>query len=176
MIESHWFIAYTRSCQEKNVAAALEARGLKTYVPIRKVIRQWSDRKKVVDQILVPRIVFVHCTEKERRQSFGKVFYLVRYLTDFPGSAKPARVPEQQMRDFIAMVTGSPSEVTLTDRPLQPGDMVLIKEGPFEGRVVELVNLDGKHYVAVRLPVLGAAITKIDIDSVERVSCADDEK
>ena len=176
MIEQHWFIAYTRSCQEKNVAAELEARGIATFLPARKVIRQWSDRKKVVDQMLIPRIVFVYCTEKERRDSCGTVHYLVRYLTDFPGSAKPARVPGSQMQDFIAMVTGSPSEVVFTDRRLQPGDMVRINRGPFEGRVVEIVNLEGKHYAAVRLPVLGSALTQIDIDSIERVSCAKNEK
>ena len=176
MNENHWFIACTRSCQEKNVAASLEARGLKTYIPIRKVIRKWSDRRKVVDQILIQRVVFVRCTEKERKLTMGGVPYLVKYLTAYPGAGEPAKVPEDQMRDFVAMVNGSVEEVSFTEQPLQPGDMVRFTKGPLEGRVVELVSLDGKHYAAVRLPVLGAAITRIDIDSVERVSCAEDEK
>ena len=176
MNENHWFIAYTRSCQENNVAAALNARGVKTYIPVRKVVRQWSDRKKVANQILIPRIVFVYCTEKQRRESCEYAMYLVRYLTDFPNSGKPARVPESQMTDFMAMVGCSQDEVTITDAPLRPGEMVRIKEGPFEGKVVEFVSFEGRHYAAVRLSVLGTALTQIDIDSVERVSCTETEK
>ena len=176
MNENHWFIAYTRSCQENNVAAALNAHGIRTYVPVRKVVRQWSDRKKAVDQILIPRVVFVCCTEKERRESCAFSPYLVKYLTEFPRAGKPAKVPEAQMLDFMEMVSGSQGEVIVTDAPLQPGEMVRVKEGPFEGRVVEFVSFEGSHFAAVRISVLGAALTHIDINSVERVSCAESEK
>ena len=167
MNERNWYIACTRSCQDRNVAQALSARGYEVYVAIRREVRQWSDRKKVVDRLLIPRSVFVRCTESERRNSLAEIPYLTHYLTEVPGTYKPAIVPDKQMNDFIAMVDSTNGNVTVTDRELRPGDMVRVTEGALEGRVVELVSVDGKDCLAVRLPILGTACIQIDRKSVE---------
>lgn len=170
MNERHWYIAYTRSCQDKNVAAALSARGYEVFVPLRKEVRQWSDRKKVVDRLLIPRMVFVRCTELERRNSASDIPYITRYLTEKPGSYKAAIVPDQQMDAFMAMVASVGGEVTVIDRPLSPGDLVRVKHGALEGKVAELVKVEGRDCLAVRLPILGAACVQIDRNSVELIT------
>lgn len=167
MNELHWYIACTRSCQDRNVAEALSAKGYEVYVPVRREIRQWSDRKKVVESLLTPRFVFVRCTELNRRRSLEEIPYLTRYLSEYPGTGKAARVPDDQMSAFIAMVDRANGQVTLVNRQLRPGDMVRVKEGALEGRVVELVNVDGRDCLAVRLPLLGTACIQIDRKSVE---------
>lgn len=167
MNEQHWYIAHTRSCQDKNVAQALSARGYGVFVAVRREVRQWSDRRKVVETLLIPRTVFVRCTELERINSLKEIPYLTHYLSESPGSYKPAKVPDRQMDDFIAMVESANGEVTVTDRSLKPGDMVRVKDGVLEGRVVELVRVDGKDCLAVRLPLLGTACVQIDRKSVE---------
>ena len=169
MNERHWYIAYTRSCQDRNVAAALSARGYEVFVPVKKEVRQWSDRKKVVDRLLIPRTVFVRCTELERRNSTADIPYLTHYLTEKPGSYKAAIVPDSQMETFIAMVDSFNGEVTLTDRPLRPGDFVKVKEGALAGKVAELIRVEGKDMLAVRLPLLGTACVQIDRNSVELI-------
>ena len=170
MNELHWYIAYTRSCQDKNVAAALSARGYEVFVPIRKEVRQWSDRKKVVDRLLIPHMVFVRCTELERRNSASEIPYITRYLTEKPGSYKAAIVPDSQMDAFMAMVASAGGEVALIDRPLSPGDLVRVKHGALEGKVAELVKVEGKDCLAVRLPILGSACVQIDRNSVELIT------
>ena len=167
MNELHWYIACTRSCQDKNVAAALSAKGYEVYVPVRREVRQWSDRKKVVESLLTPRIVFVRCTELDRRRSVEEIPYLTHYLSEYPGTGKPARVPDDQMSAFMAMVDSVNGEVTVLNRQLRPGDMVRVKEGALEGRIVELVNVDGRDCLAVRLPLLGTACIQIERKSVE---------
>ena len=170
MNELHWYIAYTRSCQDKNVAAALSARGYEVFVPIRKEVRQWSDRKKVVDRLLIPHMVFVRCTELERRNSVSEIPYITRYLTEKPGNYKAAIVPDYQMDAFMAMVASAGGEVALIDHPLSPGDLVRVKHGALEGKVAELVKVEGKDCLAVRLPILGAACVQIDRNSVELIT------
>lgn len=169
MNELHWYIACTRSCQDKNVAAALSAKGYGVFVAVSRELRQWSDRKKVVERLLIPRIVFVRCTEQERRRSLDEIPYLTNYLSESPGTYKPARVPDDQMEAFIAMVESANGEVKVIDRHLHPGDKVRVKEGALEGRIVELVSLDGKDCLAVRLPLLGTACVQIDRKSVELI-------
>ena len=167
MNELHWYIACTRSCQDKNVAAALSAKGYEVYVPVRREVRQWSDRKKVVESLLTPRIVFVRCTELDRRRSVEEIPYLTHYLSEYPGKGKPARVPDDQMSAFMAMVDSVNGEVMVLNRQLRPGDMVRVKEGALEGRIVELVKVDGRDCLAVRLPLLGTACIQIERKSVE---------
>lgn len=167
MNEQHWYIACTRSCQDKNVAAALSAKGYEVFVAVRREIRQWSDRKKLVETLLIPRIVFVRCTEKERLLSLDEIPYLTCYLPDRAGTHKAARVPDDQMETFIRMVDSMNGEVTVTDRPLRPGDMVRVTEGALAGRVAELVSVDGQDCLAVRLSLLGTACIQISRKSVE---------
>lgn len=44
--EYKWRVIYTKSRQEKKVAAYLTEKGIKNYLPTIKTLKQWSDRKK----------------------------------------------------------------------------------------------------------------------------------
>ncbi len=44
---------------ERAASTALRKAGFATYIPTRTELRQWSDRKKHVEVVLVPRVVFV---------------------------------------------------------------------------------------------------------------------
>ena len=47
--EVFWYAVYTRPNQEKKVTDQLSKKGVVVYCPLQKVIRQWSDRKKVLE-------------------------------------------------------------------------------------------------------------------------------
>ena len=44
-----WYAVYTRPRFEKQVGQRLLEDGIEAYVPLIKTMRQWSDRKKVVE-------------------------------------------------------------------------------------------------------------------------------
>ena len=44
-----WYAVYTRPRFEKQVGQRLLEEGIEAYVPLIKTMRQWSDRKKVVE-------------------------------------------------------------------------------------------------------------------------------
>ena len=62
--ETHWFVARTRARQEKKIRRTVEELGIEVYLPIREEIRQWHDRRKKVEVVLIPGILFIH-TDKE---------------------------------------------------------------------------------------------------------------
>ena len=62
----NWYVGFTRSCQEKKVAEAMQILGVEHYLPIQKVQRVWRDRLKVIDKMVIPRMVFVHTYEEKR--------------------------------------------------------------------------------------------------------------
>lgn len=61
-----WLVAYVQSCLEKKTAERLKAMGVEYYLPIQSEIRQWSDRRKKVDRLVIPMMIFVHVTPQER--------------------------------------------------------------------------------------------------------------
>ena len=60
---------------EKKVSERLSKMGIDSFVPVQQQIHQWSDRRKLVDTVLLPMMVFVHVTPKERMEvlSFSTV-------------------------------------------------------------------------------------------------------
>ena len=45
---------------EKKVAERLDKMGIENFVPVQQEVHQWSDRRKVVESVLLPMMVFVH--------------------------------------------------------------------------------------------------------------------
>ena len=67
--EVKWFVAIVNSRHEKSVAEKLQTTGLETYVATQKEMRVWANgRRKIIDRIVIPSMVFVKCTEQQRRQ------------------------------------------------------------------------------------------------------------
>ena len=63
--ERAWYAIYTNSRAEKRVNDRLNELEIETYLPMQKTLRQWSDRKKLVEKPLISSYVFVKCTPKE---------------------------------------------------------------------------------------------------------------
>jgi len=165
----HWYVGYTRSCQEKKTAEALSRMGLECYIPIQKVRRKWSDRIKVVDHLVLPRTFFVRCTESRRRTLASEVYGIVCFMMD-RGSAerKALIVPDGQMADFRFVVDGLNGEAPLeiVTEPIREGDMVKFVNGPLTGFVCECTEVRGKKSIIVRLGLLGSAVTEIDVNDI----------
>ena len=55
-----WYVALVRMHHEKKVSEYLNKVGIENFVPVQKEIHQWSDRRKLVESVLLPMMVFVH--------------------------------------------------------------------------------------------------------------------
>lgn len=144
-----WFAVYTRSKCEKKVTALLTSKEIENYCPLNKVIRQWSDRKKIMYEPLFTSYVFVRTTEKEHVrvvQTEGIINYVSL-------QGKPAVIPDSEI-DLIKKFLQEYSNVKLDKLIVGVNDTVKIKYGLFieqEGQVIEVHN----KTVKVLLPSLG---------------------
>ena len=88
-----WYVALVRMHHEKKVAERLSKMGIDSFVPVQQQIHQWSDRRKMVDTVLLPMMVFVHVNPKERMEvlSFSTVS---RYMV-MRGESTPAVIPDE---------------------------------------------------------------------------------
>lgn len=164
-----WFVLIVRSCQEKTVASRLAIMGVEHYIPIRRELRQWSDRKVWKDRILMPRTVFIHCTEAERIKLFNDIVYAQYYMMDRL-THRPAVVPDAQMEVFRRVVDGASSPVEFRSTlDFAPGDMVRVIDGPLKDMECEITSIKNRHFICVRLGILGVALTEISASSVEKI-------
>lgn len=165
-----WYVAYVRSCQEKTVSKRLSELAIEHYIPIRKEWRQWSDRKVLKDRLLLPRVVFILCSETERLGLFKEIPYLCYFMMDRL-SRLPVVVPEKQMDDFRRVVEGSASPVEMrSSSEFAKGDMVRVTSGPLKGMECEVTDISNKRFLCIRLGLLGVAVTEISASQVEKIN------
>lgn len=88
-----WYVLITKPKNELKVTDRLNALGLEVYCPTRIEVRQWSDRKKKVTVPLLPSMILVNLSEKERPLVFG-IPGVLRYLFWL---REPAIVPAEEI-------------------------------------------------------------------------------
>ena len=176
---SRWYVALVKSCQEKKSSEALARLGVEHYLPVRKVVRKWSDRMKTVEMLLLPRMIFVRVDDDlRRRELLSDVFGLYAYMT-VPGESRPLVVPDNQLEEFRGFVDrmnssggGSAPDIEVTSRIYAPGDRVRVVDGPlngFEAECVDVVGRAGRKALIVRLGILGTASVEVDASDVEKI-------
>ncbi len=148
-----WHALYTRSRYEIKSAAILKQKGIEVYVPVQRVLRQWSDRRKLITEPVIRSYVFVRIS----RQQYDSVLDtagIVRYVF-FCG--KPAHIPDYQI-ETMKTVLGADVEVDCMPDLLKPGMPVRVNAGPLCGLEGELVQMSGRNKVVVRLETLRQAL------------------
>lgn len=61
-----WYAVYTKPRWEKKISKVLEQKGVECWCPLRKIEKQWSDRKKIIEEPLFTSYVFVRVNDGER--------------------------------------------------------------------------------------------------------------
>lgn len=150
-----WYVAYVRLFHERKTAEKLATMGIESFVPVREEIHQWSQRKKKVMRVLIPQMIFIHATQQERMEALT-LPSISRYMV-LRGEHVPAVIPDAQMKQFMFMVDYSEETIELFTSPLEPGQAVKVIKGPLAGLEGELMEIEGKSKVVVRLDLLGCA-------------------
>jgi transcription antitermination factor NusG len=145
-----WYALYTKPRWEKKVDGALLRKGIESWCPVQKVERQWTDRKKIIEDPLFKSYVFVHINEDERLsvlQTEG-VLNFVHYLN------KPAVIRDEEIALIKSYLLDK--EVKLTVQSLQSfkeDDKVVIKHGIFMDNTGTVIR-SGSKKIYVKLESL----------------------
>ncbi|BDC98595.1 UpxY family transcription antiterminator [Persicobacter psychrovividus] len=154
-MKAGWHVLYTASRKEKVVAERLEEAGLEVFLPLHKVLRQWSDRKKWVEVPLFNSYVFVHLNDdREYLQALNTKG--ASWFVQFQG--QPARVTPAEI-DVMRFLIGEEEEIEAVSDDFEAGEKVWITYGPFSDFPAEIVSLQGKKKVILRVEQLGQALT-----------------
>lgn len=149
-----WYALYVKSRTEKKVALLLKGEGIEHYLPLEKKLKQWSDRKKWVEEPLFRSYVFVHISQKE----YYRVLVVPgasRYVT-FEGKAVP--IPPQQIEAIKQYLNESELRV-VDENDWEIGQTVEIMTGKLTGLKGKLVEAKGKKKVKIIIDAVNSAIT-----------------
>jgi transcription antitermination factor NusG len=146
ILPTHWYAVYTRPRAEKQVFERLLEKGIDAYLPLQKKMKQWSDRRKLVETPLFSSYVFVHIDRSEYDEVL-KTFGVVKYIT-FEGKA--ATIPPEQI-DNLRIIVDSDAQVETTWEKHEKGDRVKVNGGALKGLTGELISDGGRRKVLVRI-------------------------
>ena len=126
-----WIALYTRPRSEKKVKQILDKIGIETYLPMQNQMRQWSDRKKLVDVVVIPMTIFVNIS-KEKLPLINNHPLILRPFT-FPGSKDIAKIPVNQIELLKFILGQSDYPVYFDTSAFQANDKVRVLRGPLMG-------------------------------------------
>lgn len=152
-----WYALYVKSRHEKKVMGLLNTKEFPYYLPIHKVLRIWSDRKKWVEEPLLRGYIFVPvCKDKGRT--------LEQYL-NIPGivsvvrfNGLPATISRNELKALDQfMQLGYHLEQTQAEE-LNPGDFIQVVGGPFKGLIGRVMREKNSQHFLVSLQSFNTAI------------------
>lgn len=148
-----WYPVYTNPRAEKKAYQALINKGLESYLPLHRQLKQWSDRKKWVEEPFIKSYLFVNI--KERDQTEVLMTKGISRFIYFSG--KIASMPNRQI-DELKLLMASPFELEITEEALQAGEKIMIKAGPLKGLIGEIISYHSQKQLVLRLENLGYSI------------------
>ncbi len=150
--DAKWYAFVTKPRHEKKVKSYLDGAGITSYLPLRKTLNQWRDRKKWVEAPLFSCYIFsfipfVHRYDVLRAPSVVRI-------VGFNNEPTPVRGDEiEAIKTFLSTQV----EVDVVDG-LLPGDRVRIVAGVLAGREGQLVDYRGSKWFEIYIPAIGKAV------------------
>lgn len=135
----NWYVFYTKSRQEKKVRDLLLQDGYEVFLPMHKIMRQWSDRKKKIDVPLFNSYIFV----RDFEHRIADILRTPGVAWNIRHNGKPAILREDEFELIQRFVTtGYFLETSGNVATFQVGDKAKILDGPLAGVTGVLTGQD----------------------------------
>jgi transcriptional antiterminator RfaH len=145
-----WYLIYTKPRHEKKVHTCLMEKSVTTFLPTRKVLRNWHDRKTYIDEPLFPSYLFIYLNDLqnyyEGMNTEGSLYYVKT-------GKEIARINDTVVNN-IKLATTQLNDIEVSDRNFQPGQQLVINKGILTGLSCEVVRVDSKKKLLVRVELL----------------------
>lgn len=149
-----WYAIYTRANAEKKLFDNLQEKNIECYLPVRKVEKFWSDRKKYVDEPLFRCYIFVKVSYKEFFTALNTAGVVC--FVSFGGKAQA--IPEFQINNIRTFLSQFDHEVTLSYERIQKGVNVEVLHGSLKGIKGEVINVCGQSRLLIRIDSMNCSL------------------
>jgi len=146
-----WFAIYTQPKMEKSVYQQLINNKIETFLPLKQEIKQWSDRKKIIETPLFASYIFV----KVKTTEYYKIPSLITGFLRFAsiGGNKIA-IRDKEIETIKLSLKQKDAEIELTTENFDKNETIEIMKGFLKGNFGKLIDYKGKKRVAIKLDSL----------------------
>jgi transcription antitermination factor NusG len=163
--KTYWYAVYTKPRWEKKIARLLDEKGIENYCPLNKIIKQWSDRKKVVLEPVFKSYVFVKVAE-EHKWDLKKITGVLNFVYWL---GKPAQIREDEIVT-IKKFLNEFADVKIEDAAkLTVNTKVRVKQGVlmnYRGLLVEVTGTKAKVKIESMGICLYAQFDKKNLEAI----------
>ena len=150
----NWYALYAKPNSEKSILKKLVANNIECYLPLKKTLRQWTDRKKWIEEPLFRCYLFVRCSNIEYFEVLK-----IKGAKHFVGNGnQPQPIPEKQMENIKALIEQAEREVEVSYENIKKGTKAEVLIGPLKGIKGEIVRLKGRSRLVIRLISMGVCL------------------
>ncbi len=147
---SGWYLIYTKPRHEKKVSCRLADLNINYFLPTKKSLRVWHDRKKYLDEPLFPSYVFIYLNSMQHYyqglETEGALYYVK--------TGKDAAKVCETVINNIKLIVNKIKDMEMSEDYFAPGKQVVINKGALTGLTCEVVQYNSKQKILVRLDLL----------------------
>jgi len=171
--EQQWYAIRVTYSREMAAKSYLDSIGIESYVPMHFAERTYGGKRRKVWEPLIHNLLFI-CTSAVRLKEIKACTTLpIRYIMDRETKA-PTVIPDNQMRDFMAVVATRNEHVEIVapqDVDLASGDAVRVTGGVFAGIEGRYIRHKGHSKVAVAIKDIATALTAyVPLKYIEKIN------
>lgn len=161
-----WYVLYTKPRNEKKLATLLANKGIEVYCPLREVVKQWSDRKKKVQQPVFSSYIFVELDNYKKESvevlcTPGAVRFL--WMNGKPGIVRDFEI--EAIQDFLEDYKGAEIRLVVSE-----GESIVVNEGPLKDAEGTVLKVKGNK-ATLHLHTLGLnMVAKLPVQSLSKVA------
>jgi transcriptional antiterminator RfaH len=165
MCVPEWYALRVRTNREKAVQTALQAHGIREFLPVYTENVRWSDRTKLIERPLLPGYIFTELFDGDANAL--PVLDIPGVVHLLPSNLAPSAVPADQI-ELLRRLIGSML-------PLRPsayvvGELVTIQSGALEGTTGVIVRVKDALRLVVSVEMFKRAVS-IELDAESVKSC-----
>jgi transcription antitermination factor NusG len=142
-----WFAVYVHFKREKLVKKMLDQKGIESYLPLRKEVRNWSKKQRTMELPLISCYIFVKITTTEYVPVLETehVLNFVKFAKDL------IAIPDHEIELIKNILQNNIDFEIARSEPLEKGDNIIITAGSLAGTRGQLIEIEGKKRVVVTL-------------------------
>lgn len=181
--KKQWFVLRATYGRAEKALGYLQAKNVETYLPMHYVIKEIDGKRKLVNEPLLPNIIFAYMT-REKTYEFVKKPSLtaswLKYYTDKTkpielktGKNPPVIIPDNEMINFIKLTSVNSEHIMVLPPErchFKSGDLVRVIDGAFTGVIGRVGRAAGQQRVFVELEgVCNVATAYIPNDFIQSI-------
>jgi transcriptional antiterminator RfaH len=164
---NNWYLVHTKIRQERVALENLERQGFDCFLPLLRVEKLRRGKLQVIQEALFPRYLFIELGTSIDAKSWGPI----RSTTGVSRLITFGQTPARVSQGLITELRSRSDSDKVQRRHFEPGEHVVVTEGPFvgveaiyqmtdaEGRVMVLLDILSKQ---VKMTIQPTAVRKLN--------------